>query len=160
MTYERALYFRCAESVASHIENVINSSYEPKITFFIASRPIPGEITTFKLTPVLLAITGFIAIDRAQHRRPRSANDQLPANIWPDFVTFFIDDGWIDAKERKCCAARLGGSRAGQRRNQNRTSLSLPPRINNRTSPATNRFMIPHPSLWIDRFTHGAEQPQ
>src|SRR4030095_8252451 len=94
MTDKRAFNFRCAESVPGNVEDVIDSANDPKITIFIAPRAITGEIIAFKFSPVLFSIAGFVAVDRAQHRRPRPANDQFAADIRGDLLSLFVDYSW------------------------------------------------------------------
>src|SRR5262249_17710355 len=117
MTDKRAFYFRCAESVPGNVEDVIDSANDPEITVFVAAGAVSGEIVAFNLAPVLLTITGFVAVDRAQHRRPRAANDQLAANIRAHFECLLIDHGRIAAKERKRGATGLGRDGPRKRRN-------------------------------------------
>src|ERR1043166_4304639 len=100
VTDQRAFNFRCAESVTSHVQNIINAPNDPKITVFIAARSVARQIIPFEFAPVLLSVARIIAVDRAQHRRPGPANNQFAANIWADFLSLLIDDGWVDAKKR------------------------------------------------------------
>src|SRR4029453_505544 len=108
MTHYRALDFRCAESVTSHVQNIINAPDDPKITVFIAARAVAREIIAFKLAPVLLSVARIVAVDRAQHRRPRPANNQFAADIRADFLSLCVDYGRVAPKERKRGATRLG----------------------------------------------------
>src|SRR5262249_51370675 len=112
MAHQRALDFRCAESVTGHVQNVINAPDDPKITVLIATRAVTRKIIAFEFFPVLLSVALIVAVDRAQHRRPRPANDQFAANICADFLSSLINDGWVDAKERQRSATGLGVYRA------------------------------------------------
>ena len=98
--------------MACHIEDVIDTAYDPKIAIFIASRAVAGEIIALKFAPVLLPITGLIAVNGAQHRWPGPANDQLATYVCSDFVPFLINHNWIDAKEWQRCAAWFRWNRA------------------------------------------------
>ena len=84
----------------------------------------------------------------------------LPPTFGPTSCPLSIDDGRIDAKERKRRAAGLGWSRARQRRDHDRAGLCLPPGIDDRTTSAADRFVIPHPCFRIDRLADCAEQAQ
>src|SRR5436190_8327562 len=112
MTHQCALDFRCAESVTGHVQNIINAADDPKITVFIAARAVACEIIAFKFAPILLSVARIVAVDRTQHRRPWPANNQFAADIRADFLSLLIDDGWVDAKERKRGATRLRWCRA------------------------------------------------
>src|SRR5882757_8094057 len=113
MTHQRALYLRRAESVTGHVQNIINAPDDPKITVFIAARTVDGQIIAFEFAPILLSVARIVAVDRAQHRRPWSANNQFAADIRADFLSLLIDDSRVDAKERKRGATRLGWNGAG-----------------------------------------------
>src|SRR6478609_4863415 len=108
MADKRALDFRCAESVAGHVQNIINAANDPKITVFVAARAVAREIIAFKFAPILLSVARIVAVDRAQHRRPWPANNQFAADIRAGLLSLLIDDGGVDAEERKRCATRLG----------------------------------------------------
>src|SRR4249919_2208768 len=129
MTDKCTLDFRCAESVAGHVQNIIDAADDPKITVFVAARAVAREIIAFKFAPILLSVARVVAVDRAQHRRPWPANDQFAADIWADFPSLLIDDGRVDAKERKRAATRLGWYRPRKWSDHDRASLGLPPCI-------------------------------
>src|SRR5205823_14703300 len=75
VAHERAFYFRCAKSVARYVENIINAANDPEIAVFIAARAVAGEIIALEFVPVLLPVARLIAVDGAQHCRPRPANN-------------------------------------------------------------------------------------
>src|SRR5262245_21126102 len=152
MTYQRALDLRGAESVAGHVENIINAANDPVITVFIAARAVAREVIVLEFAPVLLSVARIVAVDRPQHRRPWPANNQFATDIRADFLPFCVDYGRVDTKEREGGAPRLGGCRARKRRDHDRASLCLPPRIDYGTTPAANGFVVPHPCFRIDRF--------
>src|SRR5438067_4979830 len=99
MTDQGAFNFRCTKPVACHIEDVIDTAYDPKIAIFIASRAVAGEIIDLKFDPVLLPITGLIAVNGGQHRWPGAENEKLTTYGCSDFVPFHINHNWSDATE-------------------------------------------------------------
>src|SRR5207248_4503560 len=115
MADKRALDFRCAESVTGHVQDIVNAADDPKITIFIAARPVAGKIIAFKFAPILLSVARIVAVDRPQHRRPRPANNQFAADIRADFLSLLIDDGRVDAKEGGRGTAGSGWCRARKR---------------------------------------------
>src|SRR6476620_6696557 len=139
--------------MASYVQNIINAAYDPKITIFIAARAVAREVIAFKFAPILLPVTRVVAVDSAQHRRPRPANDQFSADIRADFLSSLIDDSRIDAEEWKRAATRLGWRCAWKRGNHDRARFGLPPRVHYRTTSAAGDFMVPHPCFRIDGFT-------
>ena len=84
----------------------------------------------------------------------------LPPTFGADLVALVIHDCGIDAEERQRRGAGLGRNRAGQRRDHDRAGFGLPPGIDDRTTPAADDLVIPHPRFRIDRFADGAEQAQ
>ena len=72
MTDQRALDFRRAESMAGHVQNVIDAADDPEITIFIAARAVAGEIIAFEFAPVLL-------LDSAPCRRRSCATSKAMA---------------------------------------------------------------------------------
>src|SRR5437667_8566723 len=160
MTHQRAFYLRCAKSVAGDIKNVINPANDPEIAVLITPRAVASEVVSGELAPILFFIALLVAVNRAQHCRPRSTNNQFAANIRPDFVSLFIHNYRINTEERERRAAGLCWNRARQRRDQNRSGLGLPPRIDNRTTSAADILVVPHPCLRINRLADATEKPQ
>src|SRR5438045_8200315 len=75
-------------------------------------------------------------------------------------MSLFIDNGWLDTEEWERCAPRFCRNCTRKRRNQNRPSLGLPPRIDNRASAAAYIFVIPHPCFRINWFADRAKQAE
>ena len=75
MTDKRAFDFRCAESVTSNIQNVIDPANDPEIAILIASGTVAGEIISWELAPILFFVALLVAVNRAQHCRPRPTDD-------------------------------------------------------------------------------------
>src|ERR1700754_4975320 len=121
MTDQRAFNFRCTESVTRHIEDIIDAPNDPKIAVSIAPRAVAGEIIAFKFAPILPSITGLVAVNGTQHRRPGPAKDQLAAGIRSDFPPFLIHNSWIDSKKWECCAAWFRSNCARQGSNHDRS---------------------------------------
>ena len=75
MTHQRALDLRSAKTMPGNVEDIIDAADDPKITVFIASRAVAGEIVAFVFAPVLFLIALLVAVNRAQHRRPRTSDN-------------------------------------------------------------------------------------
>ena len=71
-----------------------------------------------------------------------------------------IDDFGNDAEERERRGPRLcrGGSR--QRGDHDAARFRLPPGVDDGAAASPDDAVVPHPRLGVDRFSHGAEQPQ
>src|SRR6266513_2416696 len=75
-----------------HIENIVDSSHDPEVSVLVAARAVAGQITSFEFAPELFLVAFLVAVNRAQHRRPRLPNDQFPTDICADFVSLFVHD--------------------------------------------------------------------
>src|SRR5947209_3029970 len=54
MMYQRALDLHGAQSMAGHIQDVVDSSHDPKVTVIVTPRSVCGEIGVRDVAPVLL----------------------------------------------------------------------------------------------------------
>jgi len=75
VTHQRAFDFRCAEPMPSYIQDVIDAANDPEISILIAPGAVAGEIITWKLAPILFFVALLVAVNSAQHRRPRATNN-------------------------------------------------------------------------------------
>ena len=146
--------------MSGDIEHVVSAANDPKISIAIAACAVSGEIPPFEFAPVLFLIAFLVAVDRAQHRWPWLSDDQFPAYICAHFFSTFVYHGGIDPKKRQGCASGFGRNCAWQWRDHDGACLRLPPSINDRTAPAPNRLLIPHPGFGIDRFAHRTKKAQ
>ena len=62
--------------------------------------------------------------------------------------------------ERASRGPRLGLGQTRERGDHDRSSLGLPPRIDDRATFTSYHLVIPHPRLRIDRFTYSTQNPQ
>src|SRR5882672_5885971 len=72
----------------------------------------------------------------------------------------FVDDIGFDPRKRQRRRAWFELRQSRQRRDQGMAGLGLPPGVHNRTTSATDRFVIPDPGFRIDRLADGAKQSQ
>src|SRR5207249_8663594 len=155
MTYKRALNLHGCDPMTSNADHVINASHDPQVTVFVTPGAIAGEIHTWYFTPVLFLVSLGIAVDRAQHRRPRAFDHQKPALICADRFSLAVDDINHYTRQRSGCRTGFGRERAGNRRNHDGSRFRLPPRIDNGTTVTSDIFVIPHPGFRVDRLTNG-----
>ena len=146
--------------MSGDIKHIVNPADNPKITVRITPRTVASQITAFEFTPVLFSISLSVAVNRPQHRRPRFPYDQFPSDIGANLFAALVYHRGINAKERQRCAPRLGRNCAGQRSDQDRAGLGLPPGVDDGTTSAANGFGIPHPRFRIDRLTHRSKKSQ
>src|SRR5690606_8609182 len=139
-----------AKTVARDVNDVVDAAKNPEVTVVVLARAVACEIAARNLTPLGGLETIIVAVNRAQHARPRLVDDQKSAGAASDFFALFIDDLRLDAKEGQRRRSGNGRRHAGQRRNHDGAGLRLPPRVDDGTTPAADDVAIPHPSFGID----------
>src|SRR5215831_3509305 len=115
--------------MAGHINHVIDAAHDPKVTVLILAGAVTGKVHAFDLRPVLLPITRVVAIDGSQHRRPRTRNDEIPTLIGADRLAVARHHVRFNTRKWFRAGPRLGRGGTRQRRNHDRASFSLPPRV-------------------------------
>src|SRR6185295_13431976 len=148
--------FHGSKSVAGYIEHVVDAAHDPEVTVEIAARAITGEVILALefFWVVALAEAVRIAPDVADHRRPRFLDDQNAAFAFLDIVAGLIDDRRNDARQRHGAGAGFQWRGPGQRGDHVSAGFRLPPGVDHRTAPASDRVVVPHPGLRIDRLAH------
>src|ERR1017187_1460437 len=75
MANQRAFDFRCAEPMPGHVQDIIDSADDPKISVLVAARAVASEVIAFKLAPVMFLVARFVAVNCPKHRWPRTADN-------------------------------------------------------------------------------------
>src|SRR5437016_3732468 len=109
--------------MAGHVQDIINSADDPKISILIAPGSIAGEIFSLKLAPILFFVALLVPVNRAQHRGPRSSDDELTTNIRRDLLAVCIDHRRVDTKKGQSSTAGLCRNGSWQRRDHDRSSF-------------------------------------
>src|SRR3989338_3372268 len=78
MLHEYALKFSRPDTVAGHIDHIINPAEDPEISVAILSCPVPGKVFPGPLGPIGLFISFLIPVNTAQHPRPGITNRKYP----------------------------------------------------------------------------------
>src|ERR1700687_1020006 len=65
-----------AQAMARNVEDVIDPAHDPEIAVAVLTSAVSGEVTVRHLGPVLLTISLIVAVNRAEHRRPRVLDDE------------------------------------------------------------------------------------
>src|SRR5262249_58626744 len=118
---------------------------------------VTREVDAGNLTPVLLDEALGVAVDAAQHSRPRPLDDEV-AGVHR--LALVVDDVGVDAGEREGRGARLADRDPRQRADEDLSRFRLPPGIDDRTATVADHLPVPHPGLGVDRLTDGPEQPE
>src|SRR5207249_6655029 len=155
-----ALDLSRADPVPRDVEHVVDPADNPEVTVLVLPAPVSGEITTFDFAPIDLFVTLRVAPDAAQHVRPRLADDQLSAGIARNSLALVVHDFGHDPEKWQGGGTRFGWDRPRQGRDHDAAGLRLPPGIDNGTTFGADDFLIPNPSLGINRLADGAQQPE
>src|SRR5215467_6548460 len=150
-------HFHRGDAVAGDVHDVVDAAEKPEVAVLVALGSVAGEVDVVVLRPILLHESVGIAPDAPQHPGPRLAQHQV-ARLRR--VALFVEHLGVDARERERGGAGLERGETGQRRDEDVARLSLPPRIDYRTTASADDLPVPNPRLWIDRFTDGSEQPE
>src|SRR5262245_12369523 len=78
--------------MAGDVDHVINTSHDPEIAVLITTRSVPCEVHSGNLAPVLFLIALGVAVDRSQHRRPRSLQNEKTSLIRSDGISLTVND--------------------------------------------------------------------
>jgi hypothetical protein len=133
---------------------------EPEVSVFVDPGPVAGKVDIAVLRPVRLAISLIVLEDPAEHRRPGSAEYQVPATAGTDLLAALVVDAGLDSWERLRRGARLDRRYAGERRDHDHARFRLPPGVDDRRLVAPDVLAVPDPGLGIDRLTDRAQQPE
>ncbi len=140
--------------MAGDVEHVIEAADDPEIPILVAARAVAGGVEAGVVGPVGFLVAVLVAVDRADHGRPRLADDETAVLAGFALVSSVVEDCGIDAEEWQGRGSRLAGSGSGERGNQDRAGLGLPPGIDDRASAAADVFVIPVPGLRVDRLAN------
>ena len=160
MADQRTLDFGGAEAVAGDVEHVIDAADDPEIAVLVPAGAVTGEIESGNFAPVSFLIPRAVAVNGAEHGGPGFANDEFAAHVGSDFLAVVIDDGGINAEERKRRGAGLGRRGTGERGNHDRSGFGLPPGVDDGTASGADFLVIPHPRLGVDRLADRAEEAE
>ena len=84
MRDQRALDLHRAEAVAGDVQHVVDAAHDPEVAVLVAARAVAGEVeAVLEVLPVGAQVALVVAPDRAQHRRPGLADDELAARVGP-----------------------------------------------------------------------------
>src|ERR1051325_4014774 len=124
--HQRALDFRCSESVATYIDNIVDTAHYPEIAVFVAPRAVTREVNALDLRPVLLFVALVVTPNRSEHRRPRTFNHEVATLSCRLRLSVSGHDVGVDAGERLCRGPGFGWRGTGNRSDRDCARLGLP----------------------------------
>ncbi len=146
--------------MAGDVEHVVDPAHDPVVAVLVAAGAVAGEVAARDVGPVLLLIPFVVAVEGAEHRRPRLADDQEAALVGAERLAVLGDDVRDDARQRAGRRPRHRRRGARQRRDHDRAGLGLPPGVHDRAPTAADDLVIPHPRLGVDRLADRAQQAE
>ncbi len=147
-----------AEPMARDVQHVVHPAGDPVIAVLVAAAAVAGEIEALVGREIGLHEALVIAVDGAHLARPRVGQDQVAAAGALDELAVAVDQRRPDAEEGLGRRSRLERRRAGQRRDQRRAGLGLPPGVDDRAAALADHAIVPFPGLGVDRLADRAEE--
>src|SRR6188472_3425163 len=131
---QRALHFHRADPVARNVQYVVHAPEQPEVALVVELGAVAGHVDIgAPLVPVLTDVALRIAVNTAQHGRPRSRERQESATD-RYLLASLVPDLGADAWKRPRRRTRTRRRHAGQRRDHDGARLGLPPRVDNGTA--------------------------
>ncbi len=92
MFHQGRLDLHGAKTVAGNVHDVVDAAENPVVAVLVTPGSVTGEVCAGDARPVLIPIALRVSPDRAEHRRPRTADNQEAFAPIFDGVSIKIDD--------------------------------------------------------------------
>src|SRR5687768_6802911 len=76
MVHQRALDLHRTDSMTGNVQHVVDATEYPVIAVVITLGAISGEVDVLPFRPIILTVPFVIAVNAAQHSRPRLGDGQ------------------------------------------------------------------------------------
>src|SRR4051812_17021666 len=157
---DRGLDLGRGHPVAGDVDHVVDAPDDPEVAVLVPARRVSDEVDVLAvLRPVRLDVALVVAVERAQHPGPRPAQGQV-ALLAAGVVALLVDDSGLYARQRRAGRPRLHVLQPGQRGDEDRARLGLPPGVDNWAALAADHVVVPEPGLRVDRLSDRAEEAQ
>src|SRR5207244_9373340 len=137
-----------------------DASEQPEVTVLVDPCAVADEVSVLPAAPVSLQVSVGVAVDAAQHRRPRVADDEVAATTRRYLLALLVVDGRVDGGKGLGRRAGLQRRDAGQRSDEDHPGFGLPPRVDHRRPVAADVFAVPDPRLWVDGLADRAQKAE
>ena len=118
---DRRLDLGGREAVAGDVDDVVDAADHPEVAVLVAARGVADEVgRRAEALEVGLDEALVVAVERAQHRRPRPADHEQPLPLLDRLAVALVDDLGLDPRERRRRRAGLGRGDPRQRRDHDR----------------------------------------
>mmetsp|Transcript_18879 Transcript_18879/g.38291 ORF Transcript_18879/g.38291 Transcript_18879/m.38291 type:complete len:386 (-) Transcript_18879:497-1654(-) len=162
MGHEGRFHLGRTDPVSRDVQDVVHPTRDPDVTVLVPLAPVPREV----VTGVRLHVDGQVPLVIAQactrDARPRlldgqDALDAVPLEFLPGLG---IEHHGVDAVEGEGAGAGFHGSDAGEVGDDVSPGFGLPVGVDDGAAGFANDFVVPPPSLRIDRLPHRPQYPQ
>src|SRR4029079_8116806 len=133
---QRRLHLDRRDPVAGYVHDVVDAAEQPEVALVVALRPIPSEVPPRTAAPVRFLVPLGVSVDAPEHARPRSLQVEVASPAEWDAVPVAVDHVRLDAGEREGGSSRFRDGDAGEWRDEDLARLGLPPRVDDRSTPA------------------------
>ncbi|MNZ61757.1 hypothetical protein D3C78_798580 [compost metagenome] len=155
--HQGAFHFGGADTVAGHVDHIVDAPGDPVVAIFIAPRAIAGEVVTGIRLEIGVDHALRVAIDATDLRRPAGFYGQYAAAGAFDFLALLVEQHRLHAEHRLCGATGLDSLGADQRAEHDAAGFGLPPGIDDRATLFAHLMEVPLPRFRIDRFADRTE---
>lgn len=139
--------------------HTVDTTLDPDVPVLIARGTIASVEVAGVWLHVRLEVPVVVLVDCARNRRPRclEAQNALNAVTLELLARLRVQDDGLDTEERHRCATRLRLDGSGERRHDDRASLSLPERVDDGALLAADMVVVPVPRFRVDRLADTTE---
>ena len=146
-----------AKAVTAHVDHVVDAADDAEHAVGVAPGPVAGEVLAFEGTEVDVAAPLVVAIGGADHGRPRAIDAEVALGLPFQDVAVAVHQHGADAGQGIPGMGRLHGAVRSEAADEDPAGLGLPPGIDQRTTAAANRVVVPLPSLLVDGLSHRSD---
>ena len=139
-----------AETVAAHVDHVVDPADDAEHAVGVAPGPVTGEVLALEGAEVDVAAPLVVAVGGADHGRPRAVDAEVAFGLPFQGVAVAVHEDGRYAGQRISGVGGLHGAVSAEPADEDAAGLGLPPRIDERTASATDDVVVPLPSLLVD----------
>ncbi|MCY1362853.1 hypothetical protein D9M69_495900 [compost metagenome] len=155
--HQGAFHFGGADTVAGHVDHIVDAPGDPVVAIFIAPRAVTGEVVAGVGLEVGVDHALRVAIDTADLCRPAGLYGQYAAAGALDFLALLVEQHRLHAEHRLCRTTGLDPLGTDQRAEHDAAGFGLPPSVDDRATLFADLMEIPFPGFRVDRFANRAE---
>ena len=149
--HQRALHLHGADAVAGDVEHVVHPAEDPPVAVVVELGAVAGEVAAGEPAPVGLPVARVVAVDGAQHPRPRLGERQEAAALGDRAALLRPPARAVMPGKGIVAEPGLVVTTPGSGVIMIAAGLGLPPGVHDRAALAADVLVVPDPRLGIDR---------